>query len=70
MRKCEVCNTLQEQINHLQGLLTWYRDENRSLLNRLLITVKVPPIMQDEDKETVEEPKAEEEPAGETYGDL
>lgn len=68
MKRCEVCLALEKQVEHLQGLLAWYRDENRSLLNRLLISSKLPAIMQDEDKPVEEEPVPVE--TGENYGNL
>ena len=70
MRRCEVCNVLENQVNHLRELLDWYRKENRSLLNRVLITAKVPPIVEDEDKVEEQPPQEEQEQEeeGETYG--
>ena len=69
MRNCEACNVRAEHIRQLEEMLKWYRDENRSLLNRLMITAKVPPIMRGED-EPAEEPEPEPEPAGDVYGGL
>ena len=63
---CKVCETYKEQVEYLKTIIAGLQEENKDLLNRVLVKNNIAPINQEDEDE--KELEVEPLPEGELYG--